>query len=476
MAWDLFKWLKKEDKTEIQEESETAAVTVDESEDAAQSQEEMKAAVTKDDVSEEITEYQEIEPKQIEALEKLDSTNERDVDEVISAEFEMEKAMVEEPAIELAKTQAVNEDLTTRPSSESLPEKETIKKEDIQIIETTAIEEKSESDTSELPLSVESIENDKVNISTAEDEGEPEGNFFQRLKMGLQKTSENLTQKIDHMFKSYMKIDEDTYEELEEILITSDIGFDTTVKIVDTLRENVKQKRLNTMDEVRDELKLIVTQILDSEDSPLKIEPKPSIIVIIGVNGVGKTTTIGKLAHRLKQENHSVMLAAADTFRAAAAEQLKIWSERADVPIIAHQEGADPSAVIFDAIHAAKNRNVDVLICDTAGRLHNKKNLVLELGKIIKIIDREYPEATKEYLLVIDAGTGQNALNQATVFNEVVPLTGYIVTKLDGTAKGGVILSLRNELDLPIKFIGVGEQLDDLQEFDAQKFSEALFE
>lgn len=298
--------------------------------------------------------------------------------------------------------------------------------------------------------------------------------FFARLKEGLSKTTQNITGKIDQMLGNYTKIDEDMLEELEEILITSDVGYETTVEIVDRLRQNLKEKLIDDPAQVKPELKLVIESMLQENQESLRIEESPSILVVVGVNGVGKTTSIGKLAHQIKGQGKSVLLAAADTFRAAAADQLTIWAERSGVDIVKHQEGADPSAVIFDGIHAAKKRNIDVLICDTAGRLHNRKNLMQELGKIFKIVEREYPEANKEVLLVIDATTGQNAMNQAKVFQEVAPLSGIILTKLDGTAKGGVVLAITQELKIPVKFIGVGEQIDDLQMFDASSFAEAM--
>ena len=294
------------------------------------------------------------------------------------------------------------------------------------------------------------------------------------MKEGLSKTTQNITGKIDQMLGNYTKIDEDMLEELEEILITSDVGYETTVEIVDRLRQNLKEKLIDDPAQVKPELKLVIETMLQENQENLRIEQSPSILVVVGVNGVGKTTSIGKLAHQMKGQGKSVLLAAADTFRAAAADQLTIWAERAGVDIVKHQEGADPSAVIFDGIHAAKKRNIDVLICDTAGRLHNRKNLMQELGKIFKIVEREYPEANKEVLLVIDATTGQNAMNQAKVFQEVAPLSGIILTKLDGTAKGGVVLAITQELKIPVKFIGVGEQIDDLQMFDASSFAEAM--
>lgn len=330
------------------------------------------------------------------------------------------------------------------------------------------VQELSEEHVEELPVEL-------VDVTEEEAEEEPEKRgFFARLKEGLSKTTQNITGKIDQMLGNYTKIDEDMLEELEEILITSDVGYETTVEIVDRLRQNLKEKLIDDPAQVKPELKLVIETMLQENQENLRIEQSPSILVVVGVNGVGKTTSIGKLAHQMKGQGKSVLLAAADTFRAAAADQLTIWAERAGVDIVKHQEGADPSAVIFDGIHAAKKRNIDVLICDTAGRLHNRKNLMQELGKIFKIVEREYPEANKEVLLVIDATTGQNAMNQAKVFQEVAPLSGIILTKLDGTAKGGVVLAITQELKIPVKFIGVGEQIDDLQMFDASSFAEAM--
>ena len=314
----------------------------------------------------------------------------------------------------------------------------------------------------------------------------PAKGFFARLKEGLSKTTQSFTSKLDNLFKGYKTIDEDIYEELEEILITADVGFETTMRITEELRKRERENKIEEVEKLQEELEDIIEGILvvKDEDGGQEAGPeetqavsakKTRIMVVVGVNGVGKTTSIGKLASQLKNEGNSVMLAAADTFRAAASEQLTIWAQRADVPIVKHGEGADPSAVIFDAIKSAKANNADVLICDTAGRLHNKANLMNELAKIFKIISREYPEAEKEVLLVIDATTGQNAINQAKVFKEAAPLTGLILTKLDGTAKGGVVLGIISELSLPIKYIGVGEKIDDLQKFDARSFARALF-
>lgn len=392
---------------------------------------------------------------------KNDNTNEEIV--------EKDDLKAEEENLENANT---DEDINANDMNED--DKEVIEEESI----VESVEENTEESTLNDNIEAEKIE--EVSLNQAEpdmDEEQPQKNlgFFAKLKEGLSKTTQNLTGKLDELFKGHIEIDEELYEEIEEILITGDVGFETTLKIVDMLRKNVKKKSIQDVKEVREELKLIVEEILSGDDSNLKLEPKPAILVIVGVNGVGKTTSIGKIAMRLKSEGKSVLLAAGDTFRAAAAEQLEVWADRAGVELIKHQEGSDPSAVIFDAISGAKARNTDVLICDTAGRLHNKKNLMQELAKIFRIIDREYPEATKEVLLVIDATTGQNAINQVKIFKEAAPLTGIILTKLDGTAKGGVVLSIKSEQQLPIKLIGVGEKIEDLQDFNAKDFAKALF-
>ena len=312
------------------------------------------------------------------------------------------------------------------------------------------------------------------NIEVVE-EPQKKVNLFERLKQGLTKAKQGITDKIDDVLKSYTKVDEELLEELEEILITADVGVNTTMDIIDKLRDKIKENKITEPAGVKAELKNIIEGILTNENSTLNVEKSPTIILMVGVNGVGKTTTIGKLANRYKQEGKKILLAAGDTFRAAAIEQLEVWAGRSNVDIIKHQEGADPGAVVFDAIKAAKARKVDLLICDTAGRLHNKANLMNELGKVFKIVDREFPEANKEVLLVVDATTGQNAVVQAKTFKEVADITGIVLTKLDGTAKGGVVLAVKSEVDVPVKLIGVGEKVEDLQDFDAKAFSEALF-
>ena len=298
--------------------------------------------------------------------------------------------------------------------------------------------------------------------------------FFAKLKSGLSKTRDNIAEKLGSVFSGFSAIDEDFYEELEEALITADISVPTVSAMLDALRAKVKEEKLTDPQQVKDQLKAIIAQMMaaDTEFLPTK---DYAVLLIVGVNGVGKTTTIGKLASAYKAQGRNVLLAAGDTFRAAAAEQLTVWSQRADVPIVKHQEGADPAAVVFDGLCAARARGADLLICDTAGRLHNKKNLMNELEKISRVIDREAPEAIRETLLVLDATTGQNAIAQAKVFQQAARITGIVLTKLDGTAKGGVAISVKEELGVPVRFIGVGEGIDDLQPFDAEDFAEALF-
>ena len=299
--------------------------------------------------------------------------------------------------------------------------------------------------------------------------------FFDRLKEGLAKTKNALFKQVDNLFRSFVKVDEDMLEELEELLIMADVGALSTEEIIEQLRERIKDERITDPEDCRQALQdILVGMIGDGE--PLQLDTTPSVILVIGVNGVGKTTSIAKIANRLKQQGKHVVLAAADTFRAAAIDQLQVWADRVGVELIKHTEGSDPAAVVFDAVNAAKKREADVLIVDTAGRLHNKKNLMDELAKINRVIERELPGASRETLLVLDAATGQNAVSQAKEFKHAANITGLILTKLDGTAKGGIVFSIKQELDIPVKFIGVGEKMDDMQEFDAKDFVDALFE
>ena len=298
--------------------------------------------------------------------------------------------------------------------------------------------------------------------------------LFSKISGGLKKTRESFAAKLNDVFK-FSKIDDDLYDELEEILVTADVGVNTSTAICDRLRQIVKEEKIKEPDEARRALKRVIRELL-GETPELILNTKPSLILVIGVNGVGKTTTIGKLAYNLKQQGKKVILGAADTFRAAAIEQLQVWADRAGAEIVKHGSGSDPAAVVFDAISAAKSRGSDVVICDTAGRLHNKKNLMDELTKISKVVSRELPGADIETLLVPDASTGQNAVNQAREFAATSAITGIVLTKLDGTAKGGIVLAVKNDLGIPVKLIGVGEGIDDLQSFDADQFTEALFE
>ncbi len=299
--------------------------------------------------------------------------------------------------------------------------------------------------------------------------------FLAKLREGLSKTKNALFGRIDKMMQAFVRVDEDFLEELEELLITADVGVNATEEILDRLRDEIKAGRLKQPDQMRDALKTILTDMI-GEGEPLRLDTTPSVILVIGVNGAGKTTSIGKISNRLRAEGKKVVVAAADTFRAAAIDQLAVWCERSRVDLVRQQEGSDPAAVVFDAIQYAKKKQADVLIIDTAGRLHNKKNLMDELAKINRVISRELPDAARENLLVLDATTGQNAILQAKEFSRAADITGLILNKLDGTAKGGIVLSIRTELGLPVKFVGVGEKIDDMQEFDADEFVCALFE
>ena len=298
--------------------------------------------------------------------------------------------------------------------------------------------------------------------------------FFDKLKQGLSKTKESFNEKINNVFKNFRKVDEDLLDELEEALIMSDVGMETSVKIIDNLRDKIKTEKIEDADLVKQALREQMQEILDSVDSDLKLETKPSVILFVGVNGVGKTTSIGKIANNLRKEGKKVIVAAADTYRAAAVEQLEVWANRANVQLVKRPEGTDPASVVFDAIKTTKQEDADVLIIDTAGRLHNKKYLMDELIKINKVIDKELPDVSKEVLMVLDATTGQNAILQVKAFKEAVNINGLVLTKLDGTSKGGAVIGIVSENNLPIKFIGVGEQLDDMQKFNSTDFVNSI--
>ena len=300
--------------------------------------------------------------------------------------------------------------------------------------------------------------------------------FFDKLKQGLSKTKQSFNDKVNNVFSTFRKVDEELLEELEEALIMSDVGVETSTKIISKLRDRIKKQNIKEAEGVKQALREEIKNIFDEVDNSLHLDTKPSVILVVGVNGVGKTTSIGKIANRLKQDGKKVVIAAADTFRAAAVEQLEIWANRAGCPIVKKEEGADPASVVYDAIRKTKEENADVLICDTAGRLHNKKYLMDELEKIKRVIDKELPDASKEILLVLDATTGQNAILQVQAFKETVDITGLVLTKLDGTAKGGVVIGITNENHMPVKFIGVGEQIDDMEVFNSEDFVKAIIE
>ena len=448
----------KKKKEEIQEEP-VEELEVEETEEDSQNVEDSKEEVKSDlENDEDNSEY--------------DSQKEQEEVEILE-EDEIESNKIEETKNEEAVSQEILEEQieTKEEAKEEIAEIEEIKAEDIEKVQDIETQEKQD----EIEESEDTVEN-QIDDEVEEEEKKPKKvSLFDRLKQGLTKAKQGITDRIDEVLKAYTKVDEELLEDLEEVLITADVGVNTTMDIIEKLEDVIRTKKITDPQDVREELKLIIEDILSKDDTKLDASHSPTIILMVGVNGVGKTTTIGKLAHRYKSEGKKVLLAAGDTFRAAAIDQLEVWANRCNVDIIKHQEGADPGAVIFDAIKASKARGVDVLICDTAGRLHNKANLMNELGKVFKIVDREYPEAKKEVLLVVDATTGQNAVSQAKSFKEVCDITGLALTKLDGTAKGGVILAVKSEVDVPVKLIGVGEKMEDLQDFDSKSFVDALF-
>lgn len=408
---------------------------------------------------------------------KSDLENDEENSEYDSQKEQEEVEILEEDEIESNKTgETKNEEAVSQEIlEEQIETKEEAKEEIAEIEEIKAEDIETQEKQDEIEESEDTVEN-QIDDEVEEEEEKPKKvSLFDRLKQGLTKAKQGITDRIDEVLKAYTKVDEELLEDLEEVLITADVGVNTTMDIIEKLEDVIRTKKITDPQDVREELKLIIEDILSKDDTKLDVSHSPTIILMVGVNGVGKTTTIGKLAHRYKSEGKKVLLAAGDTFRAAAIDQLEVWANRCNVDIIKHQEGADPGAVIFDAIKASKARGVDVLICDTAGRLHNKSNLMNELGKVFKIVDREYPEAKKEVLLVVDATTGQNAVSQAKSFKEVCDITGLALTKLDGTAKGGVILAVKSEVDVPVKLIGVGEKMEDLQDFDSKSFVDALF-
>ena len=394
---------------------------------------------------------------------------------------EIESEEVAEPETVEVEPKEVAEPEIIEVEAEEVVEPETVEVEPKEVAEPEIVEveaeEVAEPETEE--VEPEELEEPEAETSELEEPQEPEKKkkkgFFEKIRDGLRKTKDSVIAKMQLVLNAFTKIDEDLFDQLEETMIMGDMGAETSIEICDQLRKRVKERGITDPKQIRGLIQEIIGEML-GEDQTLQLQTKPSVIMVIGVNGAGKTTTIGKLCHQLKADGKKVIVAAADTFRAAAIDQLEVWTDRAGVELVKHAEGSDPAAVVYDAIEAAKARNCDVLICDTAGRLHNKKNLMQELAKINRIIENKAAGCDKEILLVLDATTGQNAVNQARLFKEVADITGIVLTKLDGTAKGGIIVSIKNELEIPVKLIGVGEKIDDLQPFHARDFVNALFE
>ena len=453
----MFKWIKNVFKNEDEELLE---------ENQGKDQEELSEAEGGEENL--VKEDLEVSKEEIDLEEKQEEIKE-ETDKEINQTYQVEeKADVsQDETIQEVKAENEQEDLS-----------EEIDKEIEKVDSVENIEKAKENQIEEVKEDIEikeEIEQEEVKEADDEQEEKPIS-FFKRLKSGLTKTRNEMGVKINTILGQYVKIDDELLEDLEDTLISADVGMDTTMKLIDNLRETIIQNKINDPNQVLPLLKEEVKKLMDPDIDTSLSQESPLIILVIGVNGVGKTTTIGKLSSRLKSDGKKVLIAAADTFRAAAIDQLKTWGTRSGVDVIAHSEGADPAAVIFDAIAAAKSRNTDVLICDTAGRLHNKANLMKELEKINKVIGREYPEAARETILVLDATTGQNAISQAKTFKETCDPTGIALTKLDGTAKGGVVIALQSELKLPIKLVGVGEQIEDLQDFNMDNFINAIFD
>lgn len=427
----------------------------------------------KEEIQEESVEEIQVEEDDNSELEEAqnDSDDLKEEIEEQAEDIEVQSADEDEISTEYEKQEEIINEKSQYEEIEEIQEELAQEIEESEEVEEAQQSQEIEEDIEQEDEFVEEIEETEI----IEEEKPKKVSLFDRLKQGLTKAKQGITDRVDEVLKAYTKVDEELLEDLEEVLITADVGVNTTMDIIEKLEDAIRRKKITDPQDVREELKLIIEDILSKDDTKLDASHSPTIILMVGVNGVGKTTTIGKLAHRYKSEGKKVLLAAGDTFRAAAIDQLEVWANRCNVDIIKHQEGADPGAVIFDAIKASKSRGVDVLICDTAGRLHNKSNLMNELGKVFKIVDREYPEAKKEVLLVVDATTGQNAVSQAKSFKEVCDITGLVLTKLDGTAKGGVVLAVKSEVDVPVKLIGVGEQMEDLQDFDSKSFVDALF-
>ena len=504
----FFKWFKKKKENAPVENTQANEVEVSVTEESnveeTQTVEENKnedvveAVVSTDDeveVVEESVDETETIAEEVSEIEEIEDTVEKeevDVENTVEEIKEEEQAVVEEvKEVENAVEKVENEveENHTESTTEGIVEEVTkendttveeveikeITTEENNVVEKTEVEEAVQEIPEENVEPVEVEETEEVAVEEQPTEEEKPKGFFAKIKAGLSKTRNNIISSVENVLSAFTKIDEDLYEELEEALIMADIGVETSLYIIEKLREKVKDEKIHDPAEVKDAIIRVITEILEKDDEPFEL-PHPSVVLVIGVNGVGKTTTIGKLTHNYMENGKTVLLAAADTFRAAAIDQLQVWADRNNAQLIKHQENSDPGAVVYDAVQAAKARNTDVLICDTAGRLHNKKNLMEELRKISKIVNKEYPDAKVETILVLDATTGQNALQQAKLFKEVADITGLVLTKLDGTAKGGIVLAIKHEMNIPVRYIGVGEQMDDLQEFNSKDFAKALFD
>lgn len=504
----FFKWFKKKKENTPVENTQVQEVEVNVTEE---SDTEEASTVEENKIEEETVEAVVSTDDEVEVVEESVDESKSVVEEISEIEYviENEETTIEDAVEEDKEEQAVVEEVketenaveeveqeeesTTEPTTEEVIQVEEVAtEEDTTEEDTTTVEEvEKTSDESDVAVekveetseeTVESVEADETEevaeIEEVEEqpveEEKPKG-FFAKIKAGLSKTRNNIISSVENVLSAFTKIDEDLYEELEEALIMADIGVETSLYIIEKLREKVKDEKIHDPAEVKGAIIRVITEILEKDDEPFEL-PHPSVVLVIGVNGVGKTTTIGKLTHNYMEKGKTVLLAAADTFRAAAIDQLQVWADRNNAQLIKHQENSDPGAVVYDAVQAAKARNTDILICDTAGRLHNKKNLMEELRKISRIVNKEYPDAKVETLLVLDATTGQNALQQAKLFKEVADITGLVLTKLDGTAKGGIVLAIKHEMNIPVRYIGVGEQMDDLQEFNSKDFAKALFD
>ncbi len=462
------------------EAEETEPEAVAEPETVESELEEVAESETVETEPEEVTELEtvETEPEAVAEPETVE-TEPEEVAEPETVETEPEE--IAEPETEEVEPEEVAEPETEESESEEVAEPETEESEPEEVAEPETVETEPEEVAEPEAEASESEELDETEAEASEPEEpqEPEKKkkkgFFEKIRDGLRKTKDSVIAKMQLVLNAFTKIDEDLFDQLEETMIMGDMGAETSIEICDQLRKRVKERGITDPKQIMGLIQEIIGEML-GEDQTLQLQTKPSVIMVIGVNGAGKTTTIGKLCHQLKEDGKKVIVAAADTFRAAAIDQLEVWTDRAGVELVKHAEGSDPAAVVYDAIEAAKARNCDVLICDTAGRLHNKKNLMQELAKINRIIENKAAGCDKEILLVLDATTGQNAVNQARLFKEVADITGIVLTKLDGTAKGGIIVSIKNELEIPVKLIGVGEKIDDLQPFHARDFVNALFE